>query len=32
MLGYGVNKGVIPMVCDNIFDKISKDKDKSHGF
>lgn len=27
MLGYGANRGIIPMVCDNIFDKIKKDKD-----
>ena len=32
MLGYGANKGIIPMVCDNIFDRINKDKDKTHSY
>jgi hypothetical protein len=32
MLGYGANKGIIPMVCDNIFEKIGKDSDKAHSF
>jgi len=32
MLGYGANKGIIPMVCDNIFDRIKKDKDKNHSY
>lgn len=32
MLGYGANRGIIPMVCDNIFDKIAKDVDKTHSY
>lgn len=32
MLGYGANKGIIPMVCDNIFDRIKKDNDKKHSY
>jgi kinesin family protein 1 len=32
MLGYGPNRGIIPMVCDNIFDKIKKDTDKTHSY
>ncbi len=32
MLGYGANRGIIPMVCDNIFDKIGNDKDKTHSY
>ena len=32
MLGYGENKGVIPMVCDEIFSKIQKDTDERKSY
>ena len=32
MIGYGANKGIVPMACEEIFQRISanKDKDKSY--
>ena len=32
MLGYGENKGIIPMVCDEIFNKIQKDTDEKKSY
>jgi hypothetical protein len=32
MIGYGANKGIIPIVCDEIFGKIEKNSDKNKSF
>lgn len=32
MLGYGENKGIIPLVCDSIFEKIKNDKDVTRSY
>ena len=32
MIGYGANRGVIPIVCDEIFKKINNSSDKSKAF
>jgi hypothetical protein len=32
MLGYGPNRGVIPMVCDNIFSKIQNENDHTRNY
>lgn len=32
MIGYGVNKGLIPIVCNSIFDKIHNNQDGSRSF
>ena len=29
MLGYGANKGIIPLVCDEIFEKIRTTKEEN---
>ena len=32
MIGYGANKGVIPIVCNEIFEKIRNNQDGSRSF
>jgi kinesin family protein 1 len=32
MIGYGPNRGVIPIVCDEIFKKIANNKDITKSF
>ena len=32
MIGYGANKGLIPIVCSEIFDKINNNQDGSRSF
>jgi hypothetical protein len=32
MIGYGANKGLIPIVCNSIFDKIISNQDGSRSF
>lgn len=32
MIGYGANKGLIPIVCESIFDKIRSNQDGTRSF
>jgi hypothetical protein len=32
MIGYGANRGIIPIVCDEIFKKIATNNDKNRSF
>lgn len=32
MIGYGANKGLIPIVCNSIFEKINNNQDGTRSF
>jgi hypothetical protein len=32
MIGYGANKGLIPIICNSIFDKINSNQDGTRSF
>jgi hypothetical protein len=32
MVGYGANKGIVPIACDEIFKRIASNKDKNITF